>query len=165
MILKAPLRGLLGLVAVSTPGNEEAKKSRYSFAILLNFYRKQMLEIQNSRPYKRDSKRWYGNFAGNEEENKRAPVRSYSVQWWSWPLHVQVTPITSCQYGRYVMLGLGLDKAQFLCTTDFKEDLHGSNCPSSTTPILCRRPSRKWKEKVILSTENVVIKLEDLKIA
>ena len=38
LILKAPLRGLLGLVAVSTPGNEEAKKSRYSCAILLNFY-------------------------------------------------------------------------------------------------------------------------------
>ena len=38
LILKAPRRGLLGLVAVSTPGNEEAKKSRYSFAILLNFY-------------------------------------------------------------------------------------------------------------------------------
>jgi len=37
LILNAPRRGLLGLVAVSTPGNEEAKKSRYSFAILLNF--------------------------------------------------------------------------------------------------------------------------------
>merc|ERR1719397_1433297 len=37
LILNAPRRGLLGVVAVSTPGNEEAKKSRYSFAILLNF--------------------------------------------------------------------------------------------------------------------------------
>merc|ERR1719397_2285674 len=37
LILNAPRRGLLGLVAVSTPGNEEAKKSRYSFAILMNF--------------------------------------------------------------------------------------------------------------------------------
>merc|ERR1719391_1284957 len=37
VILNAPLRGLLGLVAVSTPGKEAAKKSRYSFAILLYF--------------------------------------------------------------------------------------------------------------------------------
>ena len=37
VILKAPRRGLLGLVAVSTPGKEAAKKSRYSFASLLNF--------------------------------------------------------------------------------------------------------------------------------
>ena len=36
-MLKAPLLGFSGLVSVSMPGKEVVKKSRYSFAILLNF--------------------------------------------------------------------------------------------------------------------------------
>ena len=36
-MLNAPLLGLEELVSVSIPGNEVVKKSKYSFAILLNF--------------------------------------------------------------------------------------------------------------------------------
>ena len=37
VMLKAPRRGFVGLVSVSTPGKEVTKQSRYSLAILLNF--------------------------------------------------------------------------------------------------------------------------------